>query len=214
MPTDLDQIIDVQFITDLQASDKQSALREMVGVMSRSPHITDPKDLLDKILEREKVISTGVGIGVALPHVKIPSVRDFVVAIGRSQRGIDFQSLDEKPVHLIVMIAANESQSGEFLKLMAKVVMRLKDKEFRRRALLASKPEEIRALFVAEDYRNLTCQGAPRLKPAPSSAARHGEAVLPRRGGKRRICFRGARHWPCARNGGKVKPPLARCGSP
>ncbi len=156
MPTDLDQIIDVQFITDLQASDKQSALREMVGVMSRSPHITDPKDLLDKILEREKVISTGVGIGVALPHVKIPSVRDFVVAIGRSQRGIDFQSLDEKPVHLIVMIAANESQSGEFLKLMAKVVMRLKDKEFRRRALLASKPEEIRALFVAEDYRNLT----------------------------------------------------------
>jgi len=156
MPTDLDQIIDVQFITDLQAADKQSALREMVGVMSRSPHITDPKDLLDKILEREKVISTGVGIGVALPHVKIPSVRDFVVAIGRSQRGIDFQSLDEKPVHLIVMIAANESQSGEFLKLMAKVVMRLKDKEFRRRALLASKPEEIRALFVAEDYRNLT----------------------------------------------------------
>ncbi len=148
----LDQLIDISRIVDLQASTKEQALKELVGIMATSPNISNSKALLEKILEREKLISTGVGIGVALPHVKIPSVKDFVVAIGRSQRGIDFQSLDDKPVHIVVMIAANDSQSGEFLKLMAKIVLRLKDKEFRRRVLLAQGAEEIRSLFVAEDY--------------------------------------------------------------
>jgi len=155
MPPQLDQLIDPSRITDLQAATKEEALKELVDVMETSPHVTDSKALLEKILEREKLISTGVGIGVALPHVKIPSVRDFVVAIGRSQRGLDFQSLDDKPVHIVVMIGANDSQSGEFLKLMAKIVLRLKDKEFRRRVLLAKTPEEIRDLFVAEDYKNV-----------------------------------------------------------
>lgn len=154
----LDQLIDTSRIVDLQATTKEEALRELVKVMATSPHILDSKALLDKILEREKLISTGVGIGVALPHVKIPSIRDFVVAIGRSQRGLDFQSLDDKPVHIIVMIGANDSQSSEFLKLMAKIVLRLKDKEFRRQVLLARNEEEIRALFVVEDYRTLLSQ--------------------------------------------------------
>jgi len=154
MPPQLDQLIDPSRIIDLQSSTKDQALKELVDVMATSPLVTDPKALLDKILEREKLISTGVGIGVALPHVKIPSVRDFVIAIGRSQRGLDFQSLDDKPVHIVVMIGSNDSQSGEFLKLMAKVVLRLKDKEFRRRVLLAKSPAEIRDLFVSEDYRS------------------------------------------------------------
>lgn len=155
MPPQLDQLIDPSRIVDLQAVNKEQALKELVDVMAESPHVTDSKALLEKILEREKLISTGVGIGVALPHVKIPSVRDFVVAIGRSQRGLDFQSLDDKPVHIVVMIGANDSQSGEFLKLMAKIVLRLKDKEFRRRVLLAKTPEDIRDLFIAEDYKNV-----------------------------------------------------------
>ncbi len=154
MPPQLDQLIDPSRIIDLQSTTKDQALKELVDVMATSPLVTDPKALLDKILEREKLISTGVGIGVALPHVKIPSVRDFVIAIGRSQRGLDFQSLDDKPVHIVVMIGSNDSQSGEFLKLMAKVVLRLKDKEFRRRVLLAKSPAEIRDLFITEDYRS------------------------------------------------------------
>ncbi len=153
MPPQLDQLIDPGRIVDLQASTKEEALRELVEVMASSPNVTDSTALLEKILEREKLISTGVGIGVALPHVKIPSVRDFVLAIGRSQRGLDFQSLDDKPVHIVVMIGANDSQSGEFLKLMAKIVLRLKDKEFRRRVLLAKTAGEIRELFIADDYR-------------------------------------------------------------
>jgi fructose-specific phosphotransferase system IIA component len=153
MPPQLDQLIDPGRIVDLQASTKEEALRELVEVMASSTNVTDSTALLEKILEREKLISTGVGIGVALPHVKIPSVRDFVLAIGRSQRGLDFQSLDDKPVHIVVMIGANDSQSGEFLKLMAKIVLRLKDKEFRRRVLLAKNAEEIRELFIADDYR-------------------------------------------------------------
>ena len=58
------------------------------------------------IIEREKVISTGVGIGIALPHVKIPCVKDFIAAVGRSHKGIDFNSLDDHPVNIVVMIGA------------------------------------------------------------------------------------------------------------
>lgn len=151
MAHNLESLIDVSRIVDLKARTKDEALRELVAVMASSPNIGDSEALLAKIIEREKTTSTGVGIGVALPHVKIPSVKDFVLAIGRCQRGIDFQSLDDQPVRIIVMIAANESQSSEFLKLMAKIVLRLKDKEFRNQVLLAASPRDIRDLFLRSE---------------------------------------------------------------
>ncbi|MGB9692827.1 MAG: PTS sugar transporter subunit IIA, partial [Candidatus Sumerlaeaceae bacterium] len=90
---DFSKMIDESRIVDLKATTKEEALRELVDVLATSPLVTDKEELLKAIFEREKVISTGVGIEVALPHVKIPSVKDFVIAIGRSHKGIDFDSL-------------------------------------------------------------------------------------------------------------------------
>jgi len=83
---DFSRMIDESRIVDLDADNKEDALRELVEVIAKSPDITDKEDFLEAILEREKVISTGVGIEVALPHVKIAAVRDFVIAIGRSHK--------------------------------------------------------------------------------------------------------------------------------
>lgn len=145
------QLIETADIVDLKARTKDEALRELVEVLSAHPQITDPKDFLKRILERERVISTGIGIGLAMPHVKIPSVTDFVLAIGRSSRGIDFDSLDGHPVHIVAMIGASDQQSGEFLKVLAKLVLKLKDKALRQQILLAPTIDDVRHLLIADE---------------------------------------------------------------
>jgi len=146
---DFSKMLDESRIVDLQAKTKDEALRELADVLATSPLVTDRDDLLNALIEREKLISTGVGIEVALPHVKIPSVKDFVMAVGRSHSGIDFESIDDKPVYIIVMIGANEQQSGDFLKVLAQLVLRLKNKSFRKQVMFAPSPKRIRELFLA-----------------------------------------------------------------
>lgn len=135
-------------ITDLKATDKDSVLTELVELLAQSPLVQDRDAVLKAIFEREKIISTGIGIGVAVPHVKIPEIKDFVISIGRSTKGVDFQALDDKPVHLVVMIGASDRQSGEYLKVLAEVIRRCKDKDLRRKIMFAKSNEEIYDLFV------------------------------------------------------------------
>lgn len=155
MGAEFSKMLDETRIVDLKSEDKEGALLELIDVICRSPLITDKEEFTRAIFEREKIISTGVGIGVAVPHVKIPAVKDFVAAIGRSFKGIDFQALDDKPVNIVVMIGSSDKQAGEFLKVLAKVVLKLKDKDFRRAIMLARSPEEVKELFCAEDYTRL-----------------------------------------------------------
>lgn len=145
---DFEKMLDPSRCVDLKATSKEEALRELVDVLATSPNVTDKDDLMRAIFEREKVISTGVGIEVALPHVKIPSVKDFVIAVGRSTKGIDFESLDDKPVYIIVMIGANDQQAGEFLKVLAQLVLKLKNKGFRKQVMFAKGAKHIRDLFA------------------------------------------------------------------
>jgi fructose-specific phosphotransferase system IIA component len=148
---DFSKMIDESRIVDLKATTKEEALRELVDVLATSPLVTDKEELLKAIFEREKVISTGVGIEVALPHVKIPSVKDFVIAIGRSHKGIDFDSLDDKPVYIIVMIGANDKQAGDFLRVLAQLVLKLKNRNFRKAVMFANSPKRIKELFCSDE---------------------------------------------------------------
>jgi PTS system nitrogen regulatory IIA component len=135
-------------IIDLQGKDKTSVLTELVDVLALSPNVKDRDALLSALIEREQIVSTGIGIGIAVPHVKISSVEDFVVAIGRSHRGVDFDALDGQPVHIIVMIAASDKQASDYLKVMAKFMLALKQKDFRRELLLYDKPDKIYEAFL------------------------------------------------------------------
>jgi fructose-specific phosphotransferase system IIA component len=148
---DFEKMIDESRIVDLKATSKEEALRELVDVLATSSDVTDRDELLNAIFEREKVISTGVGIEVALPHVKIPSVKNFVIAVGRSHKGIDFESLDEKPVYIVVMIGANDKQAGDFLKVLAKLVLKLKNRGFRKQVMFAKNPKRIKDLFLSDE---------------------------------------------------------------
>jgi fructose-specific phosphotransferase system IIA component len=149
---ELARMIDESRIVDLVSTTKEDALRELVDVLSKAPEVTDRDALLHAILEREKIISTGVGIEVAMPHAKISSVTDFCIAIGRSQKGIDFDAIDDKPVHIVVMIGSNDKQIGDFLKVLALLVRRFKNKDFRRQIMFAKSPKKVRELFLSDDF--------------------------------------------------------------
>ena len=90
-------------------------------------------------------MSTGIGLGIAIPHAKIPSVRDFVVGFAKVDQGIDFNSLDAKPVHFIVMIAGPDNQQERYLQLLARITLKLKDAGVRRRLAEARTVDDLLA---------------------------------------------------------------------
>lgn len=143
----LSEMITKDRIVDLKSKTKQDALQELVDVIATAPEVTDKNDFYISIMKREKIMSTGIGIGLAVPHVKIDSVKDFIMAIGRKKEGIDFDSLDGKPVYLVIMIGANTEQRDDYLKVLAKISLLLKNPEFREKMINAVNPEEIVELF-------------------------------------------------------------------
>ena len=130
-------------IIDLESETKPEALRELVDILRDAAEITDPEKFYRAIMDRENILSTGLGIGIALPHVKIPSVTDFVVALGRKRDGLNFDSLDGKPAKIVIMIGASEKQHRDFLKVIARVSQLFRQESVRNEVLAAKDPEEI-----------------------------------------------------------------------
>ncbi|MCA8969878.1 MAG: PTS sugar transporter subunit IIA [Planctomycetes bacterium] len=141
-PLDLSQHFLEEGVVDLSSSEKQSALEELCAITSKHAHVRDAKAFCKAIFEREKLVSTGIGLGVAIPHVKIPSVTDYVITVGRSEAGIDFDAIDGQPVRLVFMIAASEKQTAEFVRVLASIVKLVKQNDVRSRLLEASMPNE------------------------------------------------------------------------
>lgn len=139
----LASLITADRIIDLKAATKNEALKELFEVMETAPEITNGREFEESVLEREKILSTGIGLEMAIPHVKIPAVSNFVMAIGRSKAGIDFDALDGKPVKIVILIASSDRQKDDFLKVQAKVVLLFKDAAFRRKIMKAKDAEEI-----------------------------------------------------------------------
>ena len=139
----ISDLLDEKFIIQLKADKKKEALEELIKVISQNELITNPKIFGEEIFKREKLMSTGIGLEVAVPHVRHKSIKDFVMAIGINKKGIDFDSIDNKPVKLIFMIGASDKQDKEYIKLLSRLVLRLKMPHFKERLLSADTPEEI-----------------------------------------------------------------------
>jgi mannitol/fructose-specific phosphotransferase system IIA component (Ntr-type) len=143
----LSKYLSSERVVDLEAADKAGALSELCGVIATSKNVRDAKAFRKALLAREAVLSTGIGLGLAVPHAKVASVRDFTMAVGRSKPGIEWQSLDGAPVRIIVMIAANEKQAAEYTKVLAAVVAKVKPEDVRRRVLEAAGPADVYAIL-------------------------------------------------------------------
>ncbi len=143
MSISLENVIAPERVAVLKSQTKEDALKELVGVLASAPEVTDTGGLLEAIVERERIMSTGIGLGIAIPHAKIPSVREFVVAFGKTEDPLDFNSLDGEPVRFIVMIAGPDDQQERYLQLLAKITLKLKDESVRRRLAEAEDSQTI-----------------------------------------------------------------------
>jgi fructose-specific phosphotransferase system IIA component len=141
------EILDKDFIIDIKSDDKEGALKELIEVICKSDKIDDCKSFSKAIFAREKLMSTGIGYGIAIPHVRLKSVKDFVIALGRKPEGVKYESIDDKPVQLIFMIGASDSQDKEYIKLLSRLVLRLKNKKFVEQLLSARDSQEVYELI-------------------------------------------------------------------
>ncbi len=145
---DISGILSVDRIRDLTSVTKDEVLRELCSLAATAPQVTDTEGFLQAIRARERAMSTGIGMGVAIPHAKIQSVTDFVMAVGRSRGGVDFDSLDGLPVHIVILMGASDQQSLEFLKLIGRIGATFNRSGFIERFLAAESPEEMYRLLI------------------------------------------------------------------
>ncbi|MBN2725960.1 PTS sugar transporter subunit IIA [Candidatus Mcinerneyibacteriota bacterium] len=129
--------------------DRGAIIQRLCESIARSENITHPQKFTEDILEREKIMSTGIGLGIAIPHTKSEHVKDITIALGVSSEGVEWDSLDGKPVHFVVMIAAHISQHNDYLKILAKVALVLKSEKKRDQLIHAKSPEAIYEVFSA-----------------------------------------------------------------
>ncbi len=132
---------------DLKAVTKDAVIEELVELVSSSAMVTDQSNLLEDIKQRENLVTTGVGYGVAFPHAKTRSVKGIVIAFGRSDKGVAFDAMDHRPVHLFFLIAAPEDAIGAHLNVMARLSYLMKSEENRQKLLDASSPGDILTLM-------------------------------------------------------------------
>ncbi|HDR90898.1 MAG TPA: PTS sugar transporter subunit IIA [candidate division Zixibacteria bacterium] len=129
---------------DLSSTNRDDVLEELVALLANSEKVSeDTENILKALKEREKLASTGIGFGVALPHARAKGVKGMVIAFGRSEEGIDFHSLDKKPVHLFFAIVVPDTAINTHLTALGKLSYLLKDEENRQLLMDATFPQEV-----------------------------------------------------------------------
>ncbi len=136
---------------DLKAQEKRAALEELCQLLGGTRKLPDPKAMVEVLMERESLGSTGIGQGVAIPHGKAPMVKEQIAALGICRKGLDFEALDGEPVYIIFLLIAPPDASGNHLKALAKISRLLKDKFFRQALRDAKSAEEILKIIREED---------------------------------------------------------------
>jgi nitrogen PTS system EIIA component len=143
-------------VPQLQAHEKSAVIRELADHLAA--HVTGPqkidREVLAKVLlERERLASTAIGEGVAIPHGKLDAVGKLVAVVGRAPEGVDFDSMDGRPTHLFFVLVAPENSTGVHLKALARISRLFKDPEFRTRLMQAKDAQEIFRVIADEDAK-------------------------------------------------------------
>lgn len=137
----------------LKADSKEALLDRMVDLAARNPHVLDAKKVRSAILEREKIMSTGVGKNFAIPHGKTDAVDDIVLSFAVTAEPIDYASMDNEPVRLVLLLVSRESLVGQRLKLLSRA-SKVMNNDTAREALIAAKSvDDVLAIFRAEEER-------------------------------------------------------------
>ncbi|HTR82622.1 MAG TPA: PTS sugar transporter subunit IIA [Bacteroidota bacterium] len=148
----ISDILDESLVkTQLAGNTKDEIISEMIDIVGTSKKVIDKEKVKEAIFEREKIMSTGVGNGFAIPHGKTDAVSDIVAAFAITAEPIDYQSLDEQPVRLVFLLVGKDSMVGPHIKLLSRISRLMNKEEFRKKLLSASSPKEVLDIFRAEE---------------------------------------------------------------
>jgi PTS system nitrogen regulatory IIA component len=140
-------------IADLVGTNKEEVIREMTDFLQSQSIIQDKETLFKTLMEREKLGSTGIGENVAIPHGKFNELSQIIVVFGRSIGGVDFESLDQKPVNFVCMVIAPLNSTGQHLKALARISRLFKNQDLREDILKSQDANEIYSLLHEEDSK-------------------------------------------------------------
>lgn len=145
----ISKYLDERLVLYLNTQSRDEALAELVELLDQKQKLHDRETFHNAILEREKIVSTGIGLGVAIPHAKLKGYDDFFIAIGiQLKEGIEWNALDGAPVRLVFMIGGPESKQTEYLKILSHLTMAIKNEERRRKLLKTFNSEGVLRLFA------------------------------------------------------------------
>lgn len=139
--------MDPRLVVFLNADSRDEALQRLVHVIYQTDKLKNEELFYKAIIEREKIVSTGIGMGAAIPHAKLPSYDQFFIAIGILQKPVEWNALDGAPVRLIFMIGGPDDKQTEYLQLLSNLTHAIKDEERRKKLLSLTQPDAIIELF-------------------------------------------------------------------
>lgn len=140
-------------LTELKANNKKSVIEELAESLFEKKIIPNKSELVRVLLEREELGSTGIGENVAIPHAKMKGLDKIITAFGISNGGIEFDSLDRRPVNFVFMLIAPENAPGNHLKALARISRLLKNPEFKANLLRAPDKETVYEIIINEDSK-------------------------------------------------------------
>ena len=148
----IEEMLKPEYIIEaLQSDKKRDVLLELLAPFLKNYQKLDPEVTLSVLMEREKLGSTGIGEGIAIPHGKLAGLDNLIICFGRSAAGVDFNAMDGNPVHLFFLLLAPENSAGQHLKALAKISRMLKDSRFRAKLMEAKSRDDIFGMISQQD---------------------------------------------------------------
>jgi len=138
-------------LVNLKASRKQDVIEELAAALTDSGKVSDNREVLQAVLEREKIMSTGIGKGVAIPHGKCRAVDQLIGVLGIKKEGVDFQSLDEQPVYLFFLLVSPLNVSGPHIRALAHISRLLRHDNLRKHLIACESPRSALELIAEEE---------------------------------------------------------------
>ncbi|OPY72838.1 MAG: PTS system fructose-specific EIIABC component [Syntrophorhabdus sp. PtaU1.Bin058] len=140
-------------VADIKGKTKREIITELVEALEKARLIEDVEAVVNVVMEREKLGSTGIGNGVAVPHGKLKNISNIICALGRSPNGVDFDAVDRGPVHIFFLVLAPEDSASLHLKILSRITKILRDQSLRKKVIKLSNTHDIYTSILEEDEK-------------------------------------------------------------
>jgi len=140
-------------VADIKGQTKREVISELVETLAKARLIEDVVTAVNVVMDREKLGSTGIGNGVAVPHGKLKNINNIMCAFGRSQNGVDFDAVDRAPVYIFFLVLAPEDSASLHLKVLSRITKILRDQSLRKKIIKFTNVSDIYTSILEEDEK-------------------------------------------------------------